>query len=80
MSDAEFVVIRTFASHAQAELATSALDAAEIESMLHTDDAGGVFPGMDLSRGVQILVRAGDADRAREILDAEATDAPPSGS
>ena len=76
MSDAELVVIRTFASHAHAELATSALDAAEIESMLHSDDCGSVMPGMDLSRGVQVLVRVGDVERAREVLDATAGDSP----
>jgi hypothetical protein len=79
MSDAELVVIRTYATHAEAELATSALDAAEIESMLHTDDCGSVMPGMDLSRGVQVLVREGDAERAREVLEAAAVDAPGEG-
>jgi len=68
MTDPDLVVIRTFNNHFDADVAKSALDAAEIESFLSADDAGGMQPGLWASEGVSILVRPEDAKRAEEIL------------
>ena len=67
MSDPEFVTIRTFGNRINAELAHSALRAADIHSTIIDDDAGGTQPELWL-RGVTLMVRAEDAARAEEIL------------
>lgn len=64
----ELVVLTTFPNHIEADLAQSALDARGIESIVSADDAGGEQPGLWLGRGVQVLVRAGDAELAKTIL------------
>jgi hypothetical protein len=67
MNDPELVVVRTFGNRIDAELAHSALEAAEIESTIVDDDGGGTQPELWL-RGVTLVVRAEDATRAEEIL------------
>lgn len=68
MSDSDLVVVRTFSDRIEAEIARSALEAAGIESMLRTDDAGGLRPHMSLANGVGVVVRAEDASAAAEVL------------
>ena len=68
MTDTELVVVRTFLNRIEAELARSALEAAEIEAMVSADDAGGPQPGLWVARGVRLLVRAEDVGRAEDIL------------
>ena len=67
MEHPELVVIRTFANRIEAELAQSALEAGEVESLIQADDAAGEAPGLWL-HGVRLLVRADDAAHAAEIL------------
>jgi hypothetical protein len=68
MSDTELVGIRTYLNRIDAELAHSALEAADIDSMIRADDAGGTRPGLWMG-GVTLLVRAEDAERALQVLD-----------
>jgi len=68
MTDSDLVVIRTFGNRFEADIAKSALEAADIDSMIRADDAGGMRPGMWPGTGVELLVRAEDAKRAEEIL------------
>jgi hypothetical protein len=63
----ELIVIRTYLNRIAAEIAQSALEAADIESMIGADDAGGTRPGLWMS-GVRLLVRAEDAERANKVL------------
>jgi hypothetical protein len=70
MKDSELVEVGSFLNRIDAELAQGALDAAEIESVVSADDAGGVRPHLWMS-GVRLLVRAEDVERARELLDAQ---------
>jgi len=42
--------------------------AADIEAMVTADDAGGQQPGLLMGKGVRVLVRAEDAEQAKEIL------------
>jgi hypothetical protein len=72
----EIVVVRTFNDRIEADLAASALNAAGIESMIRDDDAGGMQPALALTNGVQVLVRAGDASAAGEILDGASRNVP----
>jgi putative signal transducing protein len=67
MEHPQLVVVRTFGNRIEAELAHSALEAAEIDSTIVDDDAGGTQPELWL-RGVKLLVREDDAERATEIL------------
>jgi hypothetical protein len=73
MSDSELVVVRTFNDRIEAELAHSALEAAGIESMLRTDDSGGLQPGLALTNGVGLFVRAEDARAAADVLSTDQT-------
>jgi hypothetical protein len=68
MPDSELVVVRTFSNRFEADVARSALEAASIESMVRPDDAGGMRPGLWVGRGVELIVRAEDAERANEVL------------
>ena len=70
MTRTDLVVIQRFATKFDAEIAKSALEAANIDAMVRADDAGGVQPGMWAANGVDLLVRAEDAERAAEILSA----------
>ena len=69
MSRDDLVVVRTFSNAIDAEIAKSALDAISLESMIRSDDAGGVQPGLWPGRGVELLVRQEDRERAEEVLD-----------
>jgi len=70
MRETELVVIRTFVNKFDADLAKSALDAADIRSLVRPDDAGGTEPGLWLG-GVELLVRREDAALANEVLGPE---------
>jgi hypothetical protein len=48
-------------------MARSVLEAADIDSLVQADDAGGIRPPLWMG-GVRLLVRAVDAEDAREIL------------
>jgi hypothetical protein len=73
MSGENLVVIRTFNNRVEADVAGSALDAAQIDATLSADDAGGLQPGLWVGEGVSLLVRPEDAQRAAEILDTPPT-------
>ena len=68
MNAPELVVVGTFLIQIEADIARSALEAADIESMISADDAGGLRPALRMS-GIRLLVRAEDAKRASELLD-----------
>ena len=68
MNAPELVVVGTFLNQIEADIARSALEAADIESMISADDAGGLRPPLRMS-GIRLLVRAEDAKRASELLD-----------
>ncbi|HMD17493.1 MAG TPA: DUF2007 domain-containing protein [Terriglobales bacterium] len=67
MSNAELVVVGTFLNKVEAEIAQGALEAAEIESIVSADDAGGLRPSLWMG-GVRLLVRAEDAERAGRLV------------
>jgi hypothetical protein len=66
------IVLRTFLTRVEADLAAGALEAAEIDAMVSADDAGGVEPGL-WPRGVRLMVWPEDAETARQVLTAGAT-------
>ncbi len=65
MKSSELVSVSTFRSTADAQIAQGILDEAGIESMIRSDNAGGMYPAMD---GTNLLVRAEDVARANEAL------------
>jgi hypothetical protein len=67
VDESQLVVVGMFPNPIDAELARSALQAADIESLVSADDAGGLRPSLWLS-GVRLLVRSEDAEHAQEIL------------
>lgn len=67
----DLVVLRTFLNDIDAQLAKTALEAAEIDSMIRADDAGGMRPHLWVGSGVELVVRAEDVERANEILGGE---------
>ena len=62
------VIIETFTSRAEAELAAGLLEGEGIEALILADDAGGLYPMLQFIRGVRLLVAKEDAAQAREIL------------
>jgi hypothetical protein len=61
----EVLAVATFRSAADAQIAKGVLDDSGIESMIRTDDAGGMYPGMS---GAELLVRAEDLSKAQAAL------------
>jgi hypothetical protein len=70
----DLVTIRTFASESEAMIAKSALDAFGIDCTLGSDDCGGQRPSLAMSNGIRLVVRAGDAGRAEDVLSNVAED------
>jgi len=68
----ELVVIKTFSDEPSALVARTVLDANGIPSILSSDDAGGMEPQLQFTRGVRLTVRAEDAAAARELLESMA--------
>ena len=72
--DVRLIVIRTYPSVIEAALAKNALGAAGIEAMIRAEGAiGRNYLGPDLL-GVELFVRAEDAEDAEKILDMDATE------
>jgi len=65
MKATELVVLSTFPSVTDAQIAKGILDEMQIESAIRSDNAGGMYPALD---SADLLVRADDAERARQAL------------
>jgi Putative prokaryotic signal transducing protein len=77
MDDSKLVVVHTFGSRQEADLAASALAAADIEAIVRADTGGGMQPSIAWAGvGVQVIVRAEDAEAARAILEQPARSMP----
>ena len=73
----ELVVVHTFGTRPEADLAISALEAAGIEAMVRADTGGEMYRTIAWAGvGFQLLVRPEDADQARAILDVPARPVP----
>jgi len=67
------VIVETFATSAEAELAKSALESAGIDAMIQSDTVGGMRPHVGWATGgFKLLVREEDADSAKEVLEPRA--------
>jgi len=66
----ELVFIRAYPSRFEAEQAQQYLEQLGIDAMVMADDVGGQFAGMSLGRkGVRLMVREEDVDRANDALE-----------
>jgi hypothetical protein len=65
MKSSPLVVISSFPSTADALIAKGVLDDMGIESMVRSDNAGGMYPSL---ASVDLVVRAVDADKAADAL------------
>ncbi|MDH3539704.1 MAG: DUF2007 domain-containing protein [Acidimicrobiia bacterium] len=54
----------------EGEIACARLRAQEIKAYLKTDNAGGIHPELNFTRGVRLMVLAADEDRARTVIEA----------
>lgn len=68
MSD-EPVVIKTYRTPFEADVARAKLEAAGIGAIVLHDDAGGMLPSLSLGSSVRLLVNEADAARTMEILE-----------
>jgi hypothetical protein len=66
------VVLRKYSTEVEARLAATVLEANGIPAEVFADTAGGALPSIALIFPVRLLVRAGDAELARELLDTPA--------
>ncbi len=67
MSFSDFVVLRTYLNHIEADILKTVLEAAGIESFIRSDDCGGMRPHLWMG-GIELLVHAEDVAKANEIL------------
>ena len=65
MKSSDLVIVSTFPSEADAQIAKGLLDDAHIDSMIRADNAGGMYPALG---GADLLVRAEDVEKAAELL------------
>jgi hypothetical protein len=70
MSETNLVVVRTFNSRPEADMAVSALDAAGIDAMIRADDGGHMRPSVAWAGvGFEVVVRSDDSEAAHAILE-----------
>ena len=65
MKPSDLIAVSTFRSTADAQIAKGVLDGAGIDSMIRSDDAGGMYPAIG---GADLLVRAEDVENAKAAL------------
>jgi hypothetical protein len=64
------VVLESFYSRIEAEMAAGLLESEGVPAMVMADDVGGAYPSLQFVRGVRLMVAAEDRYRAWEILKA----------
>jgi F420-dependent methylenetetrahydromethanopterin dehydrogenase len=73
MEHPKLVIVQSYGSHPEAELAKGALESAGIPAMIQADTAGGMREHLAWSgEGFKILVREEDLSAAREVLTPQA--------
>ena len=65
MESSDLAVVSTVRSTPDALIAKGVLDEAGIESMIRSDNAGGMYPAIS---GAELLVRTEDVQRANRAL------------
>lgn len=65
---AELETVEVYSSRTEAELAKGYLENMGIETRITADDAGELYPSLGAVRGVKLLTRPKDAEKARGLL------------
>ncbi len=65
----DIVEVARFFTITEGELACARLRADGIKAYLQTDNAGGIHPELNFTRGVRLMVLSGDEPRARELVE-----------
>jgi len=65
MKSTDLIAVSIFRSTTDAQIAKGILDEVGIESMIRSDNAGGMYPAM---AGADLLVRAEDLEKAADAL------------
>lgn len=68
----EIVEVAKYFNRVEAEVACAILRSGDLAAYLKTDDAGGLHPELDFTRGIRLMVLAGDEKSARDLLTAHA--------
>ncbi len=68
MAEEDIIEIAKFFNRGEAEVAVAKLRASSIPAYLKTDDAGGLHPELDFTRGIRLMVLAEDEESARQAL------------
>jgi uridine phosphorylase len=61
----DLVIVSTFHSIADAQIAKGVLDEIGVQSLVRSDNAGGMYPALD---SADLLVRAEDVEKAMDAL------------
>ncbi|MFL6451111.1 MAG: putative signal transducing protein [Bryobacteraceae bacterium] len=70
MTEGQLVVVRTFGSGPEADMAKGALEGAGIDAMIQADTAGGMRPHLAWAgSGFKVLIREEDVAAARDLLE-----------
>ena len=64
----EEVVVKIFNTESDAKMAQDVLKDEGVTAFVFKDDGGGMEPHLQRTRGVRLVVKPLDADRARKIL------------
>ena len=73
MSDT-MIVVHSFTSELEAQMARGRLESAGIESLVSSDDCAGLHPHLQGVYGVKLLVFEKDLEQAKEILEIDTSD------
>jgi hypothetical protein len=65
----KIILLKTFGSRIEAELAKSFLESNGIKSIISADDAGEMYPAASIYWGVKLMVNENDFDTAISLLD-----------
>lgn len=71
------MVLRQYADEMSARMAAMVLEANGVPARVSADTAGGAIPALAIVFPVRLIVRAEDAELARELLDTPADEPPP---
>ena len=62
---ADLETVEVYSSRTEAELAKGYLESMGVDTRIIADDAGELYPSLGAVRGVKLLARAGDVQKAK---------------
>jgi hypothetical protein len=65
----DIVEVARFFNALDGEVACARLRAEGVKAYLNTDNAGGIHPELNFTRGVRLMVLVEDVDRARQLIE-----------